>query len=623
MLKTVSSGRAWMAFAVASTIVGACTSAPGDELGVTQENLLMDPDTDLDGVPNSVDNCPYVPNLGQANSNLESELASGHHQPPGDACDPSPIPVHEIRTDTYEYNQVFVGKISSLHRIYAIEPHDLLGNPGAPVEGWTGVRFCRCDTILTNIELPDYSPEMRSICGVTSGCGLNDTPGYDGDEPTAWQAPTVDYYPSPDDSAIPTTDLRDFDGDGDKEEVLIDYGLTARHGTSAYRRSVRVGWDYAADAATFGFSVGGFGEFSFPGVTWTHVSGADNGMFINRDWTSSYWSGVQSASLMTWPRAVSPDEADDFLPWLAPPEICPVCSYARAAWIRVPECLAGGCVDPLEVWFTDGSIDATSFFGWGTPEDLDAVQGEWVHASEPDGWRHYGVLHVSLSADGRTVHTVLSSVAGVGYSRSDRTTAGPSPLNDFGAVLSQQRGTLYVVGGLNMQNSPTRELWAYDVASDTWSSTTIAPTGGPERVLAAAYAPSEDALIVLDQDVSGAAVRLWHMPLPFSTSQFSLLGSWQRQQTFDEFAVAVEGDGEHYDILCDRGGNGHAVLRFSAAGRVIDSFAQSPSLLSLPVLLGHETGVSVLAQDGAGVELPLAHDSFDDNVGVGTSALCF
>jgi len=54
---------------------------PSGNVGVTLCELGLDPDTDGDGVPDSVDNCPEVPNPDQLDTN-QSGL--------GDACDPDP-----------------------------------------------------------------------------------------------------------------------------------------------------------------------------------------------------------------------------------------------------------------------------------------------------------------------------------------------------------------------------------------------------------------------------------------------------------------------------------------------------------------------------------------------------
>lgn len=77
----------------------------GNPIGDACKNCPCDPDNDIDGdgycavlcpwQQGAIDNCPFVPNADQVNSNYDFEVANGQGIL-GDACDPVPTPVPNV-----------------------------------------------------------------------------------------------------------------------------------------------------------------------------------------------------------------------------------------------------------------------------------------------------------------------------------------------------------------------------------------------------------------------------------------------------------------------------------------------------------------------------------------------
>jgi N-acetylneuraminic acid mutarotase len=93
----------------------------------------------------------------------------------------------------------------------------------------------------------------------------------------------------------------------------------------------------------------------------------------------------------------------------------------------------------------------------------------------------------------------------------ERTPAGlPGPRNLTGAALSADGSTWYLAGG-NTPEGPSRETWAYDLASDEWSLVEAGEL--PARYSADAAIAGEALYVFGGHDGSGELGDLWSLPL--------------------------------------------------------------------------------------------------------------
>jgi len=185
--------------------------------------------------------------------------------------------------------------------------------------------------------------------------------------------------------------------------------------------------------------------------------------------------------------------------------------------------------------------DATGVFVGGAGNGLGQVAGTWVSAAEPDVYQGTtGVRHVAVATNGTSVNSILT-LSSSGLSRTTPSNGGspPSSRSLFGAVVSVTKNRAWVMGGINGSGGLLQDLRAYNIATQTWSQVTIPGSYKPSRVLAAAYSPGEDRLLVLDQVTAGGSIRLIRLD-PNGSASSQLVGTWSRTASTTTFALTSE-----------------------------------------------------------------------------------
>lgn len=179
------------------------------------------------------------------------------------------------------------------------------------------------------------------------------------------------------------------------------------------------------------------------------------------------------------------------------------------------------------------------------------------------------------------------------------TTVMPRSRSDAKGLLSLERRSVFMIGGLPEGSANTGEVWRYDLDARTWHEE-IFDFPNVEHVLAAAYDTSRDGILVLDEaDPLGApfhkleARLIW---LDLRSHRATLLGSWPRAQAFSTFTLVARHDGSF--VLAAAQANGHQVKAYRFAVTADTHM----------VWEGHATFAGTLADDAAlsdaGVVIP-------------------
>ena len=140
-------------------------------------------------------------------------------------------------------------------------------------------------------------------------------------------------------------------------------------------------------------------------------------------------------------------------------------------------------------------------------------------------------------------------------------------------------------------------------------------------MLAAAYAPGEDRLLVLDQVTQGGSVRLLRID-PNGSAAAQLVATWSRTAPTTVFGFTAEPGNRGYLVACGRT-TSHGVLRLERNGTGVTIWANasgSGSMGSGAVLSGLQ-GISLLV-NVSGVPRARGYATSAMSPG-GAAGLCF
>ncbi len=616
------------------SMAAACTSA-GEPVGAVKAAL----DGDGDGVDDSADSCPgvYNPAVGgaQPNANQDAEEALSL-DPKGDECDPHPVPWQYV--ESYEVHGGAMGEYQDIATSPLIGTRRTADFDARVARD--GLRFCLCDDALSN------STSARSGCELTDDCTIGDWLGYDNADHamTDWKTMTVDWarprmHGAPFGTVYDSVPAAELRSGGD--EVVMDYWAADRNEASAR-------WDIFADSEDWDvtppcteaytdpeetFHPGacwdtGQEETYFRGVMAAHTPGDTDlesmppadGFYAtgtnydapNRNLTFNYRSGPFQRRRTVYDDP--PSRNDEFYGIsLLPEDECLTCSLGfPEPFFLFDRCLQGGCEVPFLRFRASYLDDASDAFHPDAYEAMGQLSNVvWVAASEPRSWR---------SGDGPVWAAVSDSAwdgvkgliewkngalleADVGNPQTE-----PGWRTDFGLALSRDQRAVYLIGGM-VQGFVAGQLWTFDLDSKSWSSAQL-PSGGPEVVLAAAYVPAEQALLVLDLKVTQQENEVRLLRVSLDGQSVTTLGTWDRTLGNSTFAMTSFDDGRGYAVACTDSAGDHTVLRFvrTAQGAVLDSYATSDGALISAMMGAGPLGVTVLADpSGQGVPTPAGY----------------
>jgi len=480
-----------------------------------------EPDVDGDGAADPCDNCPDVSNPDQANCNVDAELVAGLATLAdgrilggrGDACDAVPCGETRLGVQT----TVQGGPFGGTSRVIATRTVEVDGRSTETQRARTGFRFCRCGLAATD------DVETRRQCLVADldlggGCGVNATEEYDlgltpdqTDRELRWRFTAI---------RDPSSSVR-----SPNAELETEYAYDPT--TPAFAPSLVATWDLEADARRWASTFGdvapaeGIAPWQVEGVLWTHTPGpVGTGMFERsvRSLAHHYWSGVVS-------RAEAPRPAPGCFRYvgpLLPSRGCPLCAPSfPAPFLGVPlrESLCGPALSRPSLLFPGAAVDLGDLL----PVDpRDPARSEWTDlaarndvrwvaaaepvivdaraASTPVG----GLRVVAVDASGHAVARLRDDAFGLElegppcWDGECHPTVGPAPdTSEATLVLSATRRTLFAIRGESTSGRGT--LRATRLLPDGRSEdlgTEALPVG---RVLAVTYEPNEDVLYVLDE----------------------------------------------------------------------------------------------------------------------------
>jgi len=533
-----------------------------------------------------------------------------------DECDVDPCGFTDVETESWAF-----GENLQLNetRLYYTDGRRKLGTDDLR----TGWRFCRCEASQANNWVDRQNCLQFDPVTETGGCEVA-TPAamvefYDAD-PAHWWPMTLTN--SIGGGAIGSTIDLTYDGPGQR--------VGGVEGNYTYypdlKRTIGVDWNIAADAGEW--LPGELPpEYSLPGVLWTHTPGPTGEAdfpLAERERASNYVSGGFGRTSGD----PSPDTDPDIgigpapLPWRS---LCPDCPWTfPRPFLLIPDCLGlPGCTDPAELRFGPMARDATGVFVGGAGNGLGQVAGTWVSAAEPDVYQGTtGVRYAAVATNGTSVSSILT-LSSSGLSRTTPSNGGspPSSRSLFGAVVSVTKNRIWVMGGINGSGGLLQDLRAYNIGTQTWSQVTIPGSYKPSRVLAAAYSPGEDRLLVLDQVTAGGSIRLIRLD-PNGSASSQLVGTWSRTASTTTFALTSEPGNRAYMVACG-GASTHAVLRFrrSGTGVVLWKTGTGSGPLTSQSAQASVEGVSLLV-DVAGAPWARGFANADLSSG-GSVGLCF
>lgn len=522
----------------------------------------------------------------------------------GDACDPTPCGETWLeRSDSMASGSAELG-ITNVR----VDGLSTLRLPlGAGTRARTGMRFCRCSTGREDSE------GTREACVLDRGdgtglCTISDLTAYRAVvEHPQWRWTSMTF-------AVPPRDR--LAGEAGRTEALASYDLP----TDAPETDLQATWQLNDDLARMGIPSASF----VPGVLWTHTPGTRSTLFpdvtpdttgATRLLTSHYWSGGVERSRAV--RTVGPFECfADIAPALIPERVCLTCAAGfPGSWLLAPvegtRCLAPPPRLPV-LRVPVGALQSDDVFS-ALVGGLLTDGSVWVPAAEPTPWLpRVGFVYVSITSDGATAGArIISTETGLalpgfnpppdhGPFLAAAAIGAPSPpsRSAHGLVMSARRETLWVIGGVDEDDVPLDDLWAYDLSSETWQRVEVSSTVTPERVLAATYDAVSDALYVIDE-VRGAGLhprpRARLLVLDALGRWARVAAEWPRLLPHARFALAADASGALWLAASAAAHGGHVVVRFRADD-------------DGPDLIGFDVGSGVLASrwaraDGRGLSL--------------------
>ncbi len=570
------------------------------------ERAVAHLDTDNDFIPDQRDNCPNVRNTSQKNSNVDSEL-NQETSTGGDACDAHPV--GETQVFGWQSNGGGVRSVTTDQII--VDTHR--NQAAADLE--TGLRFCRCfvgdeDTVQDRL---DCEFEVGDGTGESL---LDDVENYYGIA-SPWNHLSASSW------LVEDTN-EECNGPCDPE-APVSYSRPDRF----FDEEVTFEWNLASDADAWNVDVS-TGQFEMPGVLWTHTPGpweqADDPL-ADRKLQNHYLTMVLTSDQSGY--SADPDDVG-IGPFLARSPLCPHCDAAfPVPYLAWSPCLGqGGCSDIPEVRFADGAWNATGLFTSGSTTGLGQVPGTWFTASEPDDLLHgNGVRYAAIKSDGTQVNAVLNLTSG-GWQKVVPPAPGTKPAarSEFGTVVSAAQNRIYVMGGVNGSGALLQDLWAYNLSTLTWSQISLSGTNKPNRVLAAAYAPYEAKLIVLDKVISGPTTTYRILRVPVAGGAPTVAGSWTRTTTAPTiFSRAVEPWGMGY--VGARGTSSrHRLLVFAHPGGSSLALAQTKQASGTMTnrnIRVDDIVVTLLVPNAGGVPHPVGYVMEDLPTTGGSTGLCF
>lgn len=546
-----------------------CAPRPGQTKGV----CTLGADTDEDGIGDACDGCPdiavdsWLVNASDPrryNCNIHAEAFEGVAYPyPDDMCDPTPCP---FINQTYENALETEGDriYSALSTTVQIlpQPHPeahpyTLPAGGLPAgqrpSATVGYRTCNCcpsgnpDDCAATVEFCSF------ICPV-------DSTQYDGSS-IAWDnadmldrvsgampanpAPT-DYFPNAERemAAGYALDLPDgFDDPtiwrGNETTVALDVSSLPTHAIPAPGHS----------------GVGMIKGEVWSGILWSHVTDVD---------------GYPAGARASYEQVSSSYRGGDYGYWgRGGTRIPPTQTQPCAGAVCIQIC--GNCMD----WVINPSIFINPEIGIQITNGIQvqhvshrfdtSVQAALVDDSvlklfaveAPSTSSARGPAFAALSKDGATLGMAarlyngrITNYEGVKNSQVFHGLTFDWTRENFGAVLSSSKRSVFVVGGAETSQNPVTGGEAYDAT--TVAVYPIDPKGArleyeidgpkPKTVLAATYRSQDESLYVLDQTgFTGHIRRL--IRIDVATWKSELLGQWPSTHLFDEQHLTNGPDG--------------------------------------------------------------------------------
>jgi len=545
------------------------------------------------------------------NSNEEAEV---HEEVTAlsDECDEIPVGLSKVGGSAFVVDgNAIAGKTDSL----VTDGRNLDGAHNMH----TVYRFCECEAARWD------TPAERFDCAFgEDDCEISDLDDIDNED--LWHAMTLEVLGG---GSIGSDSETDFLYNGPYER---DGGVEVVGGSDVlyyptFRHAIDLTWDVVADGEEWLVDeFPGLTPFDLPGVIWTHtprITGQADFSLSVRRLANNYTSG--SYGVVQNPPNPDTDTTLPIGPIPFPFPSCPHCPWMfPTPFLLIPPCFGSPtCGDPAEARFHGMVQNAASAFAGGPPSGLGSTSGTWTAVSEPDFIQgETGLRYAAVASNGTSVNALLT-LSSNALTRTTPSNSGSPPASRslFGVAASVLKNRIWVMGGINGGGGLYQNLYQYNVSSQTWSQVTINGSYKPSRVLAAAYAPGEDRLLVLDQVTSGGSVRLLRLD-PNGSAASQLVGTWSRSASTTTFGLTPEPGNRSYLVACG-GTSSHAVLRLKRNGTGVTIWANttgSGSLASRAVQAGIH-GISLLV-NVSGVPRARGYETRNMSSG-GSSSLCF
>ncbi len=599
-------------------------------------------DTDSDGVGDTCDSCPAVPNpFPQANCNLDIEKASGVAYPyAGDACDPNPCSDMMV----FSYPSSLSPSPGALEKLL-YSPYLLPGgrttSPVYPYSFYTqlaspdhhpripkataGMRFCACE---------NFGQPTAFDCA-KKGCPLS---AYDYTLPagsTPWNTISLDETVSTH-TSTPFQPGAEFAGLGVIDPVPEDFNP---HGYAAYGSVPTFSsfWYVGHDS-----SILGTGQGYLRGVLWSHVWNVTN-LAPTEDAAAAVfhpWSNHYLAGTFGNPPHISPPQIDwgaltipvpnlfgiGGEPVLPDPHPHPEPGWdlgSAAEWVRrspdVPVLAADSAGLSVQLRNASDAVDLTPLLSTSVMSALTNPAARWVAEAEPHGWAVAEPVElVSLNASGTEVQSAIGRVGNTltdhlaeferggevtaladGSTIASSATASPTVGRTFfGAVLSSSARVVFVVGGTrdDDQTQPGSIL-RFSLRDRSWMELAVRGPGQPGNVLAATYRPQDRSLYVVDEVRFGPVKFARLLRIDTGDYMSAVMGLWPRHPLRDRVFITNTDDGNL--LIMGAGSKKYAAVvvepRANNTLRVVSAILGSGRVAADPHLTRH--GLTVPLED--------------------------
>lgn len=548
----------------------------------------------------TIDNCPLVKNIDQANCNSDAETAHGGSAL-GDACDPVPCPAFSLSHDgdqkpgisTTIFTEkggpggLYTGTITSTTSVRGVGTLSVGARGSAPADDSTGAKTSRTPR---SVQVPDttyrvclHSYEVATGVKCLAASNMRDTLTADPDSASSVWHPMTLRKPTFPPSIIPESqseeDVLTYPV-GLTRTWLIDTDLTA--------------WKNSSWATGSGVNSGS----DLSGFVWMHADtpiGTSDTVTLDTGFHPSFdgqmanhFEGYDATQGTTTfqVKLVPSGPAILPLPDLSTIRIhpCLACETENGVgqWVVnpvldtqalfMPRAAASSAVGYLQA---DGTMLATtSNVGTGLARSMatgarvaNQVEPFVVSNADapnallltPDGTGVVDLVTVGQDAavgfgetlppapgsgGGRGGGTTHPAIVAKAATVSDAAVAplAPSARQGFVPVYSRSTGLLFMVGGLAAGGKPNGEILVVQAASSTITSLSV-PGYTPETVLAATYNPSDGHLWILDELTQSHSkhVRLVRVDVVQSTA--AVVGTWPRLRSFDRHWLTLDRDG--------------------------------------------------------------------------------